>query len=283
MRRSVAQRLRDCVVCLRAHAIGDLSGRASELIHRAARALRDFIGRLTSGFRDVCAEVARAFDGSLCVHFGCHGILVVKRFERANRLHARARVWRYRTGRGCRPWSTRAPEAGALLLDYLPLSFDAGFIASLLVEAVDDELGDEELADVELGDVELEEELGAMELGVDELDEAVELGVDEEVSVVVDDELLVAGGVAGIDGVVELDELLVEGGVAGASTFCWQPATATRTAAAAAVIMNRFIMAPFLQMILSFGQQRSVVSRFGANVHAWTRTRRNVPRHHACK
>lgn len=122
--------------------------------------------------------------------------------------------------------------------DYLPLSFDAGFVASLpvelLVEALDDELGDDgdgapdALDDEELG--------GAME--------AVELGVDD-VSVE-DDEELVDGGVDGIDGVVVLDELLVDGGVAGAaSCFCWHAPSAARTATAAAVIMNRFIMAPF--------------------------------------
>jgi hypothetical protein len=61
----------------------------------------------------------------------------------------------------------------------------------------------------------------------------------------VDDDELLVGGVAGIDGVVVLDELLVSGGVVGAASCrCWQPTSVASTAAAAAVIMNRFIMAP---------------------------------------
>jgi len=138
----------------------------------------------------------------------------------------------------------RAHRIAGAALDYLPFSFDSGFIASPVVELlVDDELGAVELGVAELED---DDELGDVELGVDVLDDAVELGVDD-VSVD-DDELLVVGGVAGIDGVVVLDELLDVGGVAGTGTvvslFCWQPVTAARTAAAAAVIMNRFIMAP---------------------------------------
>ncbi len=126
---------------------------------------------------------------------------------------------------------------------------DAGFIASvvvaLLVDDVDDPLEFDEVGADEFGDV---------ELGVDMPDDAVGLdGVD-------DDELLVVGGVAGIDGVVLL-ELLVAGGVLGAvavSLRCWQPAVAASTAMAAAVIMNRFIMAP-----LSSGSGDSVASLAG--------------------
>jgi hypothetical protein len=142
----------------------------------------------------------------------------------------------------------------AIRFDYLPFSFDSGFIASvvvaLLVAAVDDPLGLDGLGAAELGDV----ELGVVP------DDAVELGV-FDISVD-DDELLLVGGVAGIDGDVLL-ELLVGGvpGVVAVSLRCWQPAIAASTATAAAVIIKRVIMAPLFKW---FGRKRYVVSRFGA-------------------
>ena len=115
----------------------------------------------------------------------------------------------------------------------MPFSF---VIVSLELDAVVDQLGDD-------GDIELDEadELGDVGLGADEVDEAVELGVEVSV-VVVEDELLLIGGVAGIAGVVvvELDELVAGGVVVVGSIFCWQPTRAI-TAAAAAVRMKRFI------------------------------------------
>jgi hypothetical protein len=143
--------------------------------------------------------------------------------------------------------TSRAGGAGPL--DYLPFSF----VLSLgLVLDDDDEEGvddeDDELGgmalDGELGDIELDEdELGGIELD----DDAVELGVDD---VSLEDDVLeeVLGGLAG--GVVVLDELDVDGGVAGVvvSLRCWQPTSAATTAAAAAVIMKRFIDGSFGQM-----------------------------------
>jgi hypothetical protein len=55
-------------------------------------------------------------------------------------------------------------------------------------------------------------------------------------------------------------------GVAVVSLRCWQPTSAASTAAAAAVIMNRFILA--LLCSGSSGRQRCVDSRFGAKARA---------------
>jgi len=119
---------------------------------------------------------------------------------------------------------------------------DAGFIASpvvaLLVADDDEPAGLEGLGAEEFGDV---------ELGGDIPDDAVELGI-ADLSVD-DEELLLVGGVAGIDGDVLVELLLVAGGVVAVSLFCWQPTSAASTAAAAAVIMNRFIMAPLFEVI----------------------------------
>jgi hypothetical protein len=137
--------------------------------------------------------------------------------------------------------------------------FAFSFVVSVeLLDDEADELG--VLGDIEL---ELDEELGgdiapddAVELGVDDDDVSVDEdaldddGVDGDVVL---DELLDDGGV---DGDIVLDELLDDGGVVGTvvSLFCWQPTSAATTAAAAAVIMNRFIVAPF--ECRSFGRQR---------------------------